>query len=431
LFCYSSAVAPAHDSSTFGKLLKRIGPGFVTGTSDDDPSAIGTYSQTGAQFGLTQLWTVVYLIPFMTAIQEMCGRIGVVTGQGLAAVIRSHYARPILYGIVFIQVVTNTVNIGADLSAMAQSGQLLWHIPYFVWLIIVTAGTVPLIVFVPYKTYATYLKFLGLTLLTYVAAATTIAINWREVLSAAFSPRIRLDKDFLLNIVAVLGATISPYEFFWQGNEEVEELIAQKRIKKQGEKPVTTAIDFQLLRVDTFFGMFFSNFVAFFIILTTAYTLGRHGIANINTAADAAQALRPLAGPLAFWLFALGILSVGLLSIPVLAASSAYAVSGALDWPRSLARNFRQEPGFYGVLIFTSLLGLSINLLPIPPFKMLYYTAILNGIISPPLLFMVMSIAGDPRIMGKHANSAFMKVMGWTLFAFTTAALVVLLLFLR
>jgi len=351
----------------------------------------------------------------MAAIQEMSGRIGAVTGRGLAAVIGLHFARPVLYFIVFVQVLTNTVNIGADLSAMAQSAQLLWHVSYTFLLLAITALTLALIVLVPYHLYATYLKFLGLALVTYVVTAFTIKVDWPQVVRATFVPSLKFTKDYWLNIVAVLGTTISPYEFFWQASEEVEE----------GVKP--SRKEMQFLRWDTILGMFFSNLIMFFIILTTAYTLGKHGIQNVDTAAQAAEALRPLAGPASFLLFAIGIVSAGLLAIPVLAGSSAYAVCDAFGWECSLEKNFHQEPAFYRTIILSALLGLSINLLPIPPFKLLYYTAILNGIISPPLLFIVVRIAGNREIMGEYANSLWLNAIGWALCGFMTVALVALL----
>lgn len=409
------------------RLLRRLGPGFITGTSDDDPSAIGTYSQAGAQFGLHQLWIALFSFPFMAAIQEMSGRIGCVTGRGLATVIRHHYAKPVLFFIVFIQVVTNTINIGADLGAMASSAQLLWHISYYVWLLIVVGVSLPLIVLIPYRIYANYLKFLGLALLTYVLTAFTITVNWREVWSATVIPRLQFSKDYLMTLVAVFGTTISPYEFFWQSSEEVEELIAEHEITKRIErrsKPTLEEIHF--LRWDTIFGMFFSNLIAYFIILVAGLTLGRHGINNINTAADAAEALRPLAGPLTFVLFTAGIVSSGLLSIPVMAASSAYAMAGAFNWPQSLAKNFRQEPAFYWVIVASVLVGLLVNALPIPPFKLLYYTAVLNGVISPPLLFLVVQISSNRSIMGQYANPPLVAIAGWVLFGFMTLALIAL-----
>lgn len=401
----------------FVELLKRLGPGFITGTSDDDPSAIATYAQAGAQFGLGQIWSALFTWPLMSTIQEMCGRIGMVTGLGLAAVIRRHFPRPLLYAIVVSQVLVNTINIGADLSGMAQSGQLLLHIPYWAWLALTTAVTVPLIVFIPYKTYAAYLRFVGISLLAYVAAAATIKVDWRAVVHATFLPHVALDKEFMLGLVAILGTTISPYEFFWQTSEEVEELVEAHAIPKEGRRPPERAVDLRWLLWDTAFGMFVANLIMYCIMLVAAFTLARHGITNVDTAAQAAEALRPLAGPATFLIFALGILSAGLIAIPVMAGSSAYAVAGAFNWQRSLRKSPRSEPKFYLVIVGTALVGLFVNVLPIQPFKMLYYTAVLNGIISPLMIFIVLMIARDRRVMGKHVNSLPANVLGWILFA--------------
>jgi NRAMP (natural resistance-associated macrophage protein)-like metal ion transporter len=414
---------------TFNDLIKRLGPGFITGTSDDDPSAIGTYSQTGAQFGLSQLWTALFTFPMMAAIQEMCGRIGLVSGRGVASNVRRHFAKPVLYFIVSIQVVTNTVNVGADLSAMAESGRLLWHVPYGIWLATVTCGTLGLIILVPYRAFSTYLKFVGLTLLTYVAAAFTLKVDWRAVIAATFVPTITLQKAFLLNLVAVLGTTISPYEFFWQSNEEVDELIEDRVIKREGIRPPERSVDLTFLRWDTMFGMFFSNAIMYFIILLTAYTLSAHGVTNVDTAEKAAQALRPFAGPLAFWLFTAGIITAGLMSIPVLAASSGYALSGAFGWRATLAKEHSKSRGFFAVIVATALVGLTLNFLPIPPFKLLYYAAVLNGFIAPPLLFIILRLANNPEVMGRHVNSPLSNVLGWTLFALMTLSVVALLAF--
>ncbi len=406
-------------------LLKRLGPGFVTGTSDDDPAAIGTYVQTGAQFGYGQVWTTLFTLPLMVAVQEMSGRIGLVTGQGLATVIRSTYARPILYFIILIQVVTNTVNIGADLSAMAESSQLLWHIPYWAILAIATPAVVALIVFVPYHQYATGLKFLGLTLLSYVAAALTVHVDWREALTHVFIPGIQWNKDFVLTLIAVLGVTISPYEFFWQSNQEVEELVDKGSISgNDAQRPITSSKDIGFLRWDTIFGMFFSNLIAFFIIVTAAATLHAHGIANVQSAAQAAELLRPLAGPYAFVLFTLGIVGSGLLAIPVMAASSAYAVGGAFGWPESLGKPVWVEWRFYGIIALSCFVGLFVNMLHISPFRLLYYSAVLNGVISPFLLFMVTHIANSEQVMGEYKNRWWSTTVGYALCGFMTLALI-------
>jgi len=413
-------------------LLKHLGPGFVTGASDDDPAGIGTYIQTGAQFGYLQLWIALFSFPFMTVIQEMCGRIGLVTGQGLAAVIRNNYARPVLLFVITIQVVTNTINIGADLSAMAESTQLLWHIPYYLLLALTTLITTALIVLVPYRNYAVYLKFLGLALLTYVISAFTVHVDWRQVLTATFVPHLEWNKDFILTLIAVFGVTISPYEFFWQSSEEVEELVDEHKLKREeASRPQTSRADVRFLRYDTVFGMFFSNAITFFIIITAAATLNAHGHTDVQSATQAAQVLKPLAGNFTFFLFSVGIVSSGLLAIPVMAGSSAYAVGGAFNWSRTLSKPFWQEWRFYGIIVASCVIGLLVNALHIPPFKLLYYAAVLNGVISPVLLFVVTQIAGNPKIMKQFTNSRFSSVLGWSLCAFMTLALVAFMVLSR
>ena len=409
-------------------IFDRLGPGFVTGASDDDPAGIGTYVQTGAQFGYAQLWVALFSFPIMAAVQEMCGRIGLVTGQGLATVIRHHYARPVLLFVVAIQVITNTINIGADLSAMTESANLLWHVPYYVLLIALTIAMTALIVLVPYRHYATYLKFLGIALLTYVITAFTLHVNWGRVLTATLVPHFEWNKDYVLTLIAVLGVTISPYEFFWQASEEVEELVEEGRIPAPAAKrPRTTKQDVRTMRNDTIFGMFFSNFITFFIIVAAAATLNAHGQTNVQSATQAAQALRPLAGPFTFILFTAGIVSSGLLAIPVMAGSSAYAVGGAFDWPRSLGKPFWEEWRFYGVIAASCFIGLLVNAAHIPPFKLLYYSAILNGVVSPPLLFIVTQIASNADIMGTKVNGRGSTYAGFFLCAFMSAALVAFL----
>lgn len=413
-------------------LLKHLGPGFVTGASDDDPAGIGTYLQTGAQFGYLQLWIALFSFPFMTAIQEMSGRIGLVTGQGLAAVIRNNYAPPVLIFVVTIQVVTNTINIGADLSAMAESAQLVWHVPYYLLLALATLITTALIVLVPYAKYAVYLKILGLALLTYVISAFTVHVDWRQVFVATFVPHFEWDKDFILTLIAVFGVTISPYEFFWQSNQEVEELVDERKLtQEESARPRTSRAGIRFLRSDTAFGMFFSNAVAFFIMITAAATLHAQGHTDIQSAAQAAQALKPLAGGFTSFLFSVGIVSSGLLAIPVMAGSSAYALGGAFNWPRTLSKPFWQEWRFYGIIVASCVLGLLVNVLHVPPFKLLYYSAVLNGVISPVLLFIVTQIGSNRKIMKRYANSTFRSAMGWSLCAFMTLAVIAFLVLSR
>jgi Mn2+/Fe2+ NRAMP family transporter len=281
----------------------------------------------------------------------------------------------------------------------------------------------------PYHKYVVYLRIIGITLLAYVAAAATIKIDWTRVLQETVVPHVSLDKNFMLGLVAILGATISPYEFFWQANEEVEELVEHHAIRKEGHKPAERAIHLGWLRVDTWSGMFVCNAIMYFIMLTAAFTLFPHGVHNVDTAAQAAEALRPLAGSATFLLFALGIVSAGLISIPVMAGASAYAVAGAFNWQRSLEKTPKQEPKFYAVIAGSAVAGLLVNLLPIPPFKMLFYTAVLNGFISPLMIFMVLRIGRDPAIMGRHTNPAYANVMGWMLFVAMSLSLAALIFY--
>ena len=410
------------------RFFKALGPGFITGASDDDPSGIGAYSQAGAQFGYGQLWTALFSFPFQAAIQEMCGRIGLITGKGLAGVIRRHYNRKVLYSAVFILLVANTVNIGADLGAMASSGQLLLGIPFIFWLIGVTVASLLLQVFVSYHLYARFLKYLTFSLLAYVVTAFIVREPWGRALHATLIPSFSFNKDYILNIVAILGTTISPYLFFWQASEEVEEEVEKHELRSMGAGvPKLAKNDVHDMRVDTIVGMFFSNLVMFFIILTTATTLGAHGITNINTADQAAQALRPLAGDFAYVLFAVGIIGTGLLAVPVLAGSASYALSEAFGWKEGLYRKFQKAHGFYGVITIATLVGLLVNFTPIPPFKMLYYTAILNGICAPPLMVLIMLVANNKKIMGVHTNGKLLNVLGWVITLVMSAAAIALL----
>ncbi|MBP9781741.1 divalent metal cation transporter [Candidatus Woesebacteria bacterium] len=396
------------------KLLQKIGPGFITGASDDDPSGIATYSQTGAIFGYHQLWTAVFSFPFMTIIQEMCGRIGIVTGKGLAGVIKHHYSKKVLYFSVFILLFANTINIGADLGAMAASAQLLFNIPFFILLIGITALCLLLQIFVPYRTYANILKYFTFSLFAYIITAFVVKQDWVLILTSTFLPEFTFSSAYLLNIVAILGTTISPYLFFWQASEEVEEEVKSGKLRSMGAGiPKFTKRDIKDLRIDTTIGMLFSNLVMFFIIVTTASTLGQHGITEIQSADQAAQALRPLAGNFAYLLFAAGIIGTGLLAVPVLAGSAAYAFSEAFGWKEGLYRKFSQAHAFYGVIIIATLVGLLTNFTHIPPFKMLYYTAILNGICAPPLLVLIMLVSNNKKIMNNYTNGTISNMLGW------------------
>lgn len=409
--------------------LAILGPGFITGAADDDPSGIATYSQTGAQFGYTQLWTALFSTPFMAVIQEMAGRIGLVTGKGLGRVIRENYSKLILYGSVFLLVVINTVNIGADLGAMASSAQLVFGLPFAAWLLVFTVLTLVLEIFVPYKTYAKFLKYLTLSLFAYFATAFIVSENWPNIFSAAIIPRFAFRKDYLLNIVAILGTTISPYLFFWQADEEVEEEIAhhERRRVERGEVGLITRLTSRM-RLDTAVGMIFSNLIMFFIIVTTAATLGAHGMTTVTTADQAAEALRPLAGPLTFILFALGIIGTGLLAVPVLAASASYAISESLNIDVGLYKKFRRAHGFYGAITIATILGLVINFTSIPPFRLLYYTAVLSGIAAPIIMAIVVHAAGNKKILGNYKSSRTTNILGWFITGLMGAMSVALIL---
>ncbi len=413
------------------RLLRIIGPGFITGASDDDPSGIATYSQTGAMFGLTQAWTAVFSFPLMTAVQEMCGRIGLVTGKGLAGVIKKYYPKHVLYSVVSLLVVANTINIGADLGAMAASAQLLIDLPFWVWLLSMAVTTLVLQVFVSYKVYSQYLKYLALALFSYVFTAFIIYVPWLEVLRSTVFPTIHFTKEYMLNVVAILGTTISPYLFFWQASEEVEEEVEHHKLYQMGAGlPKVTTTDISNLRKDTIIGMFFSNLVMWFIIVTTGVTLFPEGIHNIESASDAALALRPLAGDFAFLLFAIGIIGTGLLAVPILAGSASYAVSEAFGWKEGLSLTFKSAPNFYFVIAVATLIGMCINFIGINPIQALYYSAVINGIIAPFLLIILLFIANNKKIMGSHVNNNVINILGIiTIIIMTLAAIGVMVTF--
>ena len=396
------------------KLFKKIGPGFITGAADDDPSGVTTYSQTGAIFGFSQLWLALFSFPFMVVIQQMCGRIGTVTGKGLAGTIRAHYSRPVLYFAVSLLVITNTINVGADLGAMAASAQMLLGLPSLFWLFLITGLIILLEVFVSYKAYARILKYLALALLAYVFTAFIVKPDWGSIVKSTVIPQISFSKDYLLNIVAILGTTISPYLFFWQTSEEVEEEIADGRLSEMGVgKPKVTRKNVANMDWDTFVGMFFSQAIMFFIIITTAVTLHANGITDIKTASQAAEALRPMAGQLAYLLFAAGIIGTGLLAVPILAGSSAYAVAETAGLKEGLSKKSRRAPGFYGVIAASTLIGMLISWLGIDPIKALYYAAALNGLAAPPLMVLIILIANNGKIMGKYVNKRISNILGW------------------
>lgn len=391
-----------------------LGPGLTTGASDDDPSGIATYSQAGAQYGFQLSWLSLFTFPLMATVQEMCARIGLVTGRGLAGNIRQHYSKKVLYACGLLLFVANVFNIGADLGAMAQGARLLAPGLNFYALIIAFAGvSLVLQIFTTYARYARYLKYLALVLFAYMLSALSVQMDWHALFKATIIPSITFSKEQILLVCAILGTTISPYLFFWQTSQEVEEEILRGEKTLAARKNSVTLKQVKEMRVDVWSGMFVSNAVMFFIIAACAATLFVHGQNNIQSASDAALALKPFAGNLAYWFFAIGIIGTGLLAIPVLAGSASYALSESFGWKQGLYRTLGQAKAFYGVIIIAMLLGILLNFTNIDPIKALIYSAVLNGIIAPPILILIVRISGNKHIMGEHASGGTAKVVGW------------------
>ena len=399
-----------------------LGPGLTTGASDDDPSGIATYSQTGAQYGFQLLWLAALTFPLMAVVQEMCARIGLVTGRGLAGTIRRYFPKKLLILCTLLLFSANVFNIGADLGAMAKAVQLLWPQVDFALLVVGFAALSMLLqIFMPYARYAKYLKWLAMVLLAYVASAILANLNWGEVLSKAFIPSIEFNKDQLLLICAILGTTISPYLFFWQTSQEVEEGIknGQTTIKmRQG----TDSKQLREMRVDVWSGMFLSNLVMFFIIAACGAILFPNGVTHITSAAQAAEALRPFAGDATYILFAAGIIGTGLLAIPVLAASSSYAMAESFKWREGLYRPWRQAVAFYMVIIVSMAIGLGLNFIGLDPIQALIYSAVANGLVAPVVLLFIVLIASNKKIMGQWVNSKVNTIIGWAVIALMTVS---------
>jgi NRAMP (natural resistance-associated macrophage protein)-like metal ion transporter len=392
-----------------------LGPGLVTGASDDDPSGIATYSQAGAQFGFGLLWMAAFSFPLMLVIQEMCARIGLVTGRGLAGNIRTHFGRKVLYGSTLFLFAANTCNIGADIGAMASATQLVRPQLNFSLLVVgLTLSIMLLQIFTSYVRYAKYLKWLSLILFAYIVSAILAHPDWTTVLRHSIVPHLTFSKSQLLIICAVLGTTITPFCFFWQTSQEVEEEIAEgeKTIKQRlgSDRPSVNR-----MRIDIWSGMLFSNIVMYFIIAACASVLFTHGVTNIGTAAQAAEALRPFAGNASYWLFSIGIFSMGLLAIPVMAGASAYAISESMGKRQGLSNKLRQGYTFYGVIIFSMLIGLGINFIGINPIKALIYAAVLNGIVAPIIIVLIILIAKNQHVMGEWKNHKLTTGIGWLL----------------
>jgi NRAMP (natural resistance-associated macrophage protein)-like metal ion transporter len=412
-------------------FLQKLGPGLITGASDDDPSGIATYSQTGAQFGYSMMWVMLFSYPLMIAIQEICARIGRVTGMGLAGNMRKHYPAPLLHGIVSLLCLANVFNLGADIGAMGAAGQLLFGGPLLPQVIFFSVLSLVLQIFIPYTKYVGYLKWLTVVLFAYVLTAFVAHVDWGAALRSTFVPLLSFKGAYLTTLVAVLGTTISPYLFFWQASEEAEDVRDNRKDHPLKWAPWQAKRQFARIRVDTVVGMAFSNLVALFIILTTAATLHLAGIVDVQTSAQAAKALEPLAGRFAFVLFAVGILGTGLLAVPVLAGSAAYGVAEAFKWKASLESRPREAKQFYGVLAAATMIGLGLNFVGINPIRALFLAAVLNGVVSTPLMVVTMLMAGNPRVMGQFTLPRGLRVAGWTATLVMLAASVAFFLTLR
>jgi len=410
-------------------FLSVLGPGLITGASDDDPSGIATYSQVGAHFGLGMLWTMLFSYPLMTAVQEISGRIGRVTGHGIAANIRRHYPAWLLQLIVWLLFIANTLNLGADLGAMGSCLALFVGGNALFYTGALAMCCVTLEIFIPYTLYVRYLKWLTLVLFSYVATAMIAHVPFKQTLQSTFLPHILMNKKYLTSLIAVLGTTISPYLVFWQASEEAEEVVDHRGEHPLKRSPEEAPGQLKRIRIDTYVGMAFSNLVAFFIILATAATLNAHGITEIATAQQAAQALEPVAGHLAFLLFSLGIIGTGLLAVPVLAGSSAYALGEAFRWRIGLERKLFRAKAFYGVIFLSTGIGFMLNLLKINTIKALFWSAVINGAVSVPVLAIMMWIACDRTIMGDFVISPYLRTVGWLTTGLMLAVAVVMLLY--
>ncbi len=392
---------------------KKLGPGLITGAADDDPSGIATYSQAGAGFGYAMLWTAFLTFPLMVGIQMVSARIGRVTGHGLAANIRLHYSPALLYVLVGLLLIANTINIAADIGAMAAALKLLIGGPAHWYAIAFATVSLVLQIFIPFPRYAPILKMLTLSLFAYVATVFVVKVPWGEVFYRTIMPSISFKADYVMAVVAVFGTTISPYLFFWQASQEVEELRATEGDAPLREAPEQAQSHLQRIKIDTYIGMGFSNLIAFFIILTAAVTLHVHGITDIQTSAQAAEALRPVAGEFAFLLFTAGIVGTGLLAVPVLAGSAAYAMAESFDWRIGLGRKLLEARGFYMILIIATLLGVALNFTPIDPIKALFWSAVINGVIAVPIMVVIMLMVARPDVMGQFVITPRLRIIGW------------------
>lgn len=406
------------------KLLQIMGPGLITGASDDDPSGIATYSQVGARFGYSLAWVMLFSWPLMCAIQEIAARIGRVTGRGIAGNLKRHYPIGVTYGIVILLVIANVINIGADLGAMGAALKLLIGGPALVYVAFFGVVTTLLEIYSRYSRYVSILKWLTLSLFAYVGVALVVHVPWSTVAHNLVVPRVSFSPGYMTAIVAILGTTISPYLFFWQAEEEVDEVRERPHAKPLERAPEQASAEFKRIRIDTYIGMALSNAVALFIIVTVAATLHARGVTDIQTSSQAAEALRPIAGPFAFLVFALGIVGTGLLALPVLAGSSAYALGETFGWHVGLARKPRRAKAFYAAIAIATLIGVALNLSPIDPIKALYWSAVINGVVAVPVMALMMHLSSHGPAMGHFRLPLGLRVMGWAATCVMAAAAV-------
>ena len=414
-------------AGTKQRLAAILGPGLITGASDDDPSGIATYSQAGAQLGFAISWTMLLTYPLMVAIQEISARIGRTTGRGIAGNIRRHYPNWMLQGVVVLVLTANTINIGADIGAMADAVKLLAGGPHLLYVIAFGAVSAVLQIFVVYARYAAILRWLTVALFSYFGTVMVVRVPWGEAVHGLLVPTLSSDPAFWTTVVAILGTTISPYLFFWQASQEVEEVRADPAAQPLVKAPSQGPAELDRIRLDTAVGMAFSNLVALAIIVTTAATLHAHGITDIETSAQAASALRPVAGEFAFTVFALGIVGTGLLAVPVLAGSAAYALAEARKWPEGLARQPRKAKAFYATIAAATLIGVLINVSPVTPIKALYWSAVINGVAAAPIMAMMMHMTANRKMMGKFPVSDGLRAVGWCATAVMAIAVVAML----
>src|SRR5215471_16023768 len=401
-------------------FFQDLGPGLITGCADDDPSGIATYAIAGAAFGYATLWTALISFPLMVGVQMMCGRLGMVTGRGLASVIRLNYPRWILWGACLLLITANVINIAADLGGMGESAAMVTGVSAKIWIFLFTGLIVSFLFWSSYRQIARVFKWMTLVLLAYVATAFLAHVDWRAALLATISLRLSWSRDSLSVLVGILGTTISPYLFFWQAAQEVEEERAQGR--NLAQRKGATDAELRRARIDVVTGMFASNFIMYFIILTTAATLHAHGTTHIDTARQAAEALRPFAGNAAYLLFTLGLIGTGMLGVPVLAGSSAYAIAEASAWRGSLEKKPRAARRFYAVLAAAMVVGLAIDFAGLNAVKMLFWSAVLNGALAPPLILLVVLLTSNRRVMGERVNSSVLRILGWITFVLMSVA---------